>query len=63
MRRQGNRVQPRNVSMYGKQWATVQAYAKDQGYSSTSAALRRIVDEWVELKDEKRRNGNNEAAA
>lgn len=39
-------VEPRNVTMYPIQWATVDAYAKDGGYSSTSAALRRIVDEW-----------------
>lgn len=43
-------VEPRNVSMYAVHWATVQAYSKDQGYGSTSAGLRRIVDEWVELK-------------
>ena len=41
---------PRSVSMYGRHWATVAAYAKDQGYGSVSAALRRIVDEWLELK-------------
>jgi len=45
-----NRVEPRNVTMYPVHWATVDAYAKDGGYPSTSAALRRIVDEWVHLK-------------
>ena len=43
-------VEPRNVSMYAVHWATVEAYAKDQGYGSVSAGLRRIVDEWLELK-------------
>ena len=45
-----NRVEPRNVTMYPVQWATVDSFAKDTGYPSTSAALRRIVDEWVQLK-------------
>lgn len=45
-----NRVEPRNVTMYPGHWATVDAFAKDTGYPSTSAALRRIVDEWRELK-------------
>jgi hypothetical protein len=44
------KVEPRNVSMYPLDWATVEAYAKDMGYPSTSAALRRIVDEWKRLK-------------
>ena len=43
-------VEPRNVTMYPVQWATVDAYAKDRGYPSTSAALRRIVDEWKQFK-------------
>lgn len=50
MNTDGQRVEPRNVSMYPIHWATVDAYAKDAGYPSTSAALRRIVDEWVVLK-------------
>jgi len=36
--------------MYPVHWATVDAYAKDAGYPSTSAALRRIIDEWIQLK-------------
>jgi len=36
--------------MYGNDWATVDAYAKDMGYPSTSAALRRIIDEWRTFK-------------
>ena len=43
-------VESRSVSMYPSHWATVDAYAKDAGYGSTSAALRRIVEEWVQLK-------------
>lgn len=43
-------VEPRNVTMYPQHWATVDAYAKDMGYGSTSAALRRIVDEWKQFK-------------
>lgn len=43
-------VEPRNVTMYPIHWATVDAYAKDMGYPSTSAALRRIVDEWIQLR-------------
>lgn len=43
-------VEPRSVSMYGNDWATVDAYAKDMGYPSTSAALRRIIDEWRTFK-------------
>jgi len=50
MNTDGQRVEPRNVSMYPIHWATVDAYAKDAGYPSTSAALRRIVDEWIHLK-------------
>ena len=46
-----SRVEPRNVSMYPIHWAVVDAYAKDMGYPSTSAALRRIVDEWREIKE------------
>jgi len=45
-------VEPRNVSMYPVHWATVDAYAKDAGYGSTSAALRRIVDEWLIFRSE-----------
>lgn len=43
-------VKIRTVSMYPIHWATVDAYAKDTGYPSTSAALRRIIDEWIQLK-------------
>jgi len=42
-----DRVQAKAVSMYPTQWAIVQQFAQDQGYGSTSAALRRIVDEWA----------------
>ena len=43
-------VEPRNITMYPTHWATVDAYAKDMGYPSTSAALRRIIDEWLDLR-------------
>lgn len=43
-------VEARSVSMYPVHWATVDAYAKDAGYGSTSAALRRIIDEWIQLR-------------
>ena len=36
--------------MYPQQWATVRAHAKDAGYGSVSAALRRIVDEWLTFR-------------
>ena len=44
------KFEPRSVTMNPTHWATVDAYAKDAGYPSTSAALRRIVDEWTQLK-------------
>lgn len=47
---ENDKVEPRNVTMYPPQWAMVDAYAKDMGYGNTSAALRRIVDEWKHLK-------------
>jgi hypothetical protein len=50
MMEDNNRVMARNVTMYPVQWATVDAFAKDGGYPSTSAALRRIVDEWLEAQ-------------
>jgi hypothetical protein len=40
----------KTVSMYSIHWATVEAFAKDQGYGSVSAALRRIIDEWSSFK-------------
>jgi len=39
-----------SVTMYPQQWATVRAHAKDGGYGSVSAALRRIVDEWLTFR-------------
>ena len=41
----------KTVSMYGIHWATVEAFAKDQGYGSVSAALRRIIDEWLRFRE------------
>jgi len=43
-------VQTKGISMYPHQWATIEAYAKDGGYTSTAAGLRRIVDEWFDMK-------------
>jgi hypothetical protein len=43
-------VQAKAVSMYPTHWAIVHQFAQDQGYGSTSAALRRIVDEWDQIK-------------
>ena len=36
-----------------EQLATLQSFAKDQGYPSISSALRRALDEWLVLKAEK----------
>lgn len=35
--------------MFGSDWATVDSFAKDEGYTR-SLALRKIVGEWVEFK-------------
>ena len=43
-------VEPKSVTMYPIEWAIVGAFAKDMGYDSYSAALRRIVNEWAEMK-------------
>jgi hypothetical protein len=43
-------VQVKAVSMYPTQWMIVDQFSHDQGYGSTSAALRRIVDEWQQMK-------------
>lgn len=40
----------RSFMLYPSQTATILQLAKDQGYSSQSAALRRIIDEWVDFK-------------
>jgi Arc/MetJ-type ribon-helix-helix transcriptional regulator len=37
-------------SLTNEHVATVRAYAKDGGYPSVSAALRRIIDEWMEMR-------------
>ena len=44
------RVQVKAVSMYPDHWAIVHEFAQNQGYGSTSAALRRIVDEWKQAR-------------
>lgn len=43
-------VEIKAVSMYPVHWATVDAFAKDAGYPSRSAALRRIIDEWLHIQ-------------
>jgi uncharacterized protein YecA (UPF0149 family) len=48
--RQRQLVQVKAVSMYPAQWTIVNQFSQDQGYGSTSAALRRIVDEWKQMK-------------
>lgn len=41
------------VVLDSKHLATIRQFAKDNGYPSTSSALRRILDEWATLKAEK----------
>lgn len=50
--RKGQAAIPVTVMLYGKELSTVDSYAKDMGYPSRSAAMRRIVNEWVALKSE-----------
>lgn len=45
-------AQVRSVSMYSDQWAKVDAYAQEKEDKNSSAALRRIVDEWSRLKSD-----------
>jgi len=40
----------KGISLYPQHWAVIASYAKDMGYPSLASALRRILDEWVELK-------------
>lgn len=37
-----------------EQLAVVRAFAKDMGYDSPSAAMRRIIDEWQKMKAQQR---------
>ena len=43
-------VEIRTLSMYSLHWSILEAFAKDMGYSGISAANRRIIEEWAELK-------------
>ena len=43
-------VQVKAVSMYPAHWAIVDEFAQHQGYGSKSAALRRIIDEWNQIR-------------
>lgn len=45
-------VEARNVSLYPRHWAMVDSYSKDMGYDTTSAALRRIIQEWAQFKSQ-----------
>jgi len=45
-----SKVEAGNITLYPIHWATVDAFAKDMSYSSRSAALRRIIDEWLQMK-------------
>ena len=42
-------VEAKNITLLPSHWATIYTFAKDRSYASTSAALRRIIDEWVIL--------------
>ena len=44
------RAEPRNVTMYPDQWAIVDAYATEQGFT-VSLALRQIVKKWARDKE------------
>ena len=43
------RVRGKNVSLYPAQWALVEGWAYDNGFTR-SLALRRIIKEWSECK-------------
>jgi hypothetical protein len=45
------KVEAKNVSMYDTQWDIVDRYARSMGLS-TSAALRVIVNQWRELRQQ-----------
>ena len=47
-------TEARSITIYPTQWATVEAFAKDRGYPSVSSALRRIIDEWLDMKKQVR---------
>jgi hypothetical protein len=57
------RVQVRAVSMYPMHWAIVDSFARDQGYGSLSAALRRIIDEWNREKSVQSRLAEGNSAS
>ncbi len=50
-------VEPKNVTLLPSHWLIIDAFAAERSYSSTSAALRRIVDEWAMLTSRKAANG------
>jgi hypothetical protein len=45
------KVEPRNVSLYPQHWAAVNGYAIAMTDRNISAALRRIIDEWQHLRN------------
>ena len=50
MKREKDLVEPRNITLYPIHWSIIESFAKDLGYPSTSSAIRRIIDEWVQMK-------------
>lgn len=47
-----DKVVARTMTLYPMHWAAIDSYAAKMGYPSTSAALRRIIDEWRTVKAE-----------
>ena len=45
----GDLAEQRSVTLYPRHWATIDSYAKDEGFSR-SLALRKIIEEWLQLK-------------
>jgi len=43
------RMEAGNVTLLPSHWNSINKFAAEQSYSSTSAALRRIIDEWLVL--------------
>ena len=45
-------MEARHVTLHPLNWITVDSFAKEMGYPSTSAALRRVIDEWFTMKQQ-----------
>ena len=52
MKKEKDLVEPRNITLYPINWSIIESFAKDMGYPSTSSAIRRIIDEWVQMKQD-----------